>query len=80
MSEVHILAGRNLRKERVVSNVTFKCPVRFFWEEIPGETDGYTAVTPDMYDADGNFRDDAAHVETIVLLSKGENNSKKGSC
>ena len=44
--------------------------MRFFWEEVPGEADGYTAVTPDSFDADGNFRDDETHVETVVLLSK----------
>ena len=70
VSEVRILAGRNPRKERVVQSVTFKCPVRFFWEEVPGEADGYTAVTPDSFDADGNFRDDETHVETVCLLSK----------
>ena len=70
VSEVRILAGRNPRKERVVQSVTFRCPVRFFWEEVPGVADGYTAVTPDSFDADGNFRDNETHVETIALLSK----------
>ena len=70
VSEVRILADRNPRKERVVQSVTFKCPVRFFWEEVPGVADGYTAVTPDSFGADGNFRDDETHVETVVLLSK----------
>ena len=69
VSEVRILADRNPRKERVVQSVTFKCPVRFFWEEVPGVADGYTAVTPDSFDADGNFRDDETHVETVALLS-----------
>ena len=69
VSEVRILAGRNPRKERVVQSVTFKCPVRFFWEEVPGVADGYTAVTPDSFDADGNFRDDETHVECVVVLS-----------
>lgn len=68
VSEVRILADRNPRKERVVQSVTFKCPVRFFWEEIPDVADGYTGVTPDMYDADGNFRDGEANVENIVAL------------
>lgn len=72
VSEVRILAGRNPRKERVVQSVTFKCPVRFFWEEVPGEADGYTAVTPDSFDADGNFRDDETHVETIALVERVE--------
>ena len=54
VSEVRILADRNPRKERVVQSVTFKCPVRFFWEEVPGVADGYTAVTPDSFDVDGN--------------------------
>ena len=70
VSEVRILAGRNPRKERVVQSVTFKCPVRFFWEEVPGEADGYTAVTPDSFDADGNFRDDETHVETVSILQR----------
>lgn len=70
VSEVRILAGRNPRKERVVASVTFKCPVRFFWEEVPGVADGYTAVTPDSFDADGNFRDDETHVETVILMSR----------
>lgn len=70
VSEVRILADRNPRKERVVQSVTFKCPVRFFWEEIPDVADGYTGVTPDMYDADGNFRDGEANVENICLLER----------
>ena len=70
VSEVRILADKNPRKERVVQSVTFKCPVRFFWEEVPGVADGYTAVTPDSFDADGNFRDDETHVECVALLVK----------
>ena len=69
VSEVHILPDKNPRKERVVANVTFKCPVRFFWEEIPGVADGYTPMTPDSL-GEKDFRDDEAHVETVVLLSK----------
>ena len=76
VSEVHILPDKNPRKERVVANVTFKCPVRFFWEEIPGVADGYTPMTPDSL-GEKDFRDDEAHVETVVLLSKGEVDSKK---
>ena len=72
VSEVRILADRNPRKERVVQSVTFKCPVRFFWEEVPGVADGYTAVTPDSFDVDGNFRDDETHVETIALVERVE--------
>ena len=70
VSEVRILADRNPRKEHVVQSVTFKCPVRFFWEEVPGEADGYTAVTPDSFDADGNFRDDETHVESMAVLRR----------
>lgn len=44
--------------------------MRFFWEEVPGEADGYTAVTPDSFDADGNFRDDETHVEECEPLSE----------
>ena len=69
VSEVHILTDKNPRKERVVANVTFKCPVRFFWEEIPGVAEGYTPMTPDSL-GENNFRDDEAHVETVCLLSK----------
>lgn len=69
VSEVHILPDKNPRKERVVANVTFKCPVRFFWEEIPGVANGYTPMTPDSL-GQNNFRDDEAHVETVCLLSK----------
>lgn len=69
VSEVHILPDKNPRKERVVANVTFKCPVRFFWEEIPGVAEGYTPMTPDSL-GENNFRDDEAHVENILLLSK----------
>lgn len=69
VSEVHILPDKNPRKERVVANVTFKCPVRFFWEEIPGVANGYTPMTPDSL-GENNFRDDEAHVETVVLLSQ----------
>lgn len=67
VSEVHILPDKNSRKERVVANVTFKCPVRFFWEEIPCVADGYTSMTPDSLE-ENNFRDDEAHVETVVLM------------
>lgn len=63
VSEVHILPNKNQRKERVVANVTFKCPVCLFWEEIPGVADGYTPMTPDSL-VENNFRDDEAHVET----------------
>ena len=69
VSEVHILTDKNPRKERVVANVTFKFPVRFFWEEIPGVAEGYTPMTPDSL-GENNFRDDEAHVETVCLLSK----------
>lgn len=47
VSEVHILPDKNSRKERVIANLTFKCPVRFFWEEIPGIADAYTPMMPD---------------------------------
>ena len=69
VSEVHILPDKNPRKERVVANVTFKCPVRFFWEEIPGVANAYTPMTPDSL-GENDFRDDEAHVETIVLLQR----------
>ena len=69
VSEVHILPDKNPRKERVVANVTFKCPVRFFWEEIPGVADGYTPMTPDSL-GENNFRDNEAHVETVALLTR----------
>lgn len=69
VSEVHILPDKNPRKERVVANVTFKCPVRFFWEEIPGVADAYTPMTPDSL-GENNFRDDEAHVESVVLMSR----------
>lgn len=71
VSEVHILPNKNPRKERVVANVTFKCPVRFFWEEIPGVADGYTPMTPDSL-GENNFRDDEAHVELVSLLVQNE--------
>ena len=69
VSEVHILPDKNPREERVVANVTFKCPVRFFWEEIPGVADGYTPMTPDSL-GQNNFRDDEAHVECVCALSR----------
>ena len=65
VSEVHILPDKNPRKERVVANVTFKCPVRFFWEEIPGVADAYTPMTPDSL-GENSFRDDEAHVGAIA--------------
>lgn len=69
VSEVHILPDKNPRKERVVANVTFKCPVRFFWEEIPDVADAYTPMTPDSL-GENNFRDDEAHVENIVSMTR----------
>ena len=78
VSEVHILPDKNPRKERVVANVTFKCPVRFFWEEIPGVAEGYTPMTPDSL-GQNNFRDDEAHVETVVLLSRETNPPMAGT-
>lgn len=69
VSEVHILPDKNPRKERVVANVTFKCPVRFFWEEIPGVANAYTPMTPDSL-GENNFRDDEAHVESVVRLDR----------
>lgn len=69
VSEVHILPDKNPRKERVVANVTFKCPVRFFWEKIPGVAEGYTPMTPDSLE-ENNFRDDEAHVECVCALSR----------
>ncbi|WP_147571507.1 hypothetical protein [Phoenicibacter congonensis] len=67
VSEVHILPDKNSRKERVVANLTFKCPVRFFWEEIPGIADAYTPMMPDSL-GENSFRDDEAHVKTMASL------------
>lgn len=67
VSEVHILPDKNSRKERVVANVTFKCPVRFFWEEIPGVADAYTPMMPDSLD-ENSFRDGEEHVEMMTSL------------
>ncbi len=65
VSKVHILPDKNPRKERVVANVTFKCPVRFFWEEIPGAADAYTPMTPDSLGENNFRRDDEAHVDNL---------------
>lgn len=64
---MHILPDKNSRKERVVANVTFKCLMRFFWEEIPGVTDAYTPMMPDSLD-ENSFRDGEEHVKTMAPL------------
>lgn len=69
VSEVHILPGKNSRKERMVANVTFKCPVRFFWEEILGVADAYTPMMPDSL-GENSFRDGETHVETVVSMTR----------